>query len=116
MKLPRFLKFLKRSPSKPVDPWDGSDGFYVAKYRTAIDEVAKKLYTATSSLHTCFNPKEKCAELHLSSGTVFARINVRGDFGAPYEAIIAAASLTDGAQRMIREIFPETIRVEFMPL
>ena len=109
-------RLFRRPSAKVLDPWDKSEDTYVARYRAGIIRVASVLSTGLP-IRTRFNPTQKCAELFFDCGVTLAQIQVHGEFGSPYGAVITTAvSLTEDAKKMIRGIFPEKLDVTFKNL
>lgn len=112
-----IIRRLLRKTPKVLDLWDQSQSFYVTLYRTGIDRVAEALSIKLEQpVHTRFNLTQKQAELFFEGGVTLATIKVHGNFGCPYEAIITAGPLSEETKKLIRDIFPENLRVKFISL
>ena len=108
-----FLRrFFKKEP-RVIDPWEGSETFYVAKFfRKHLDVIASTLSLGGQVVYTRFNYHEKCAELHNRSGYVIAQVRAYGEVGTPYEVVVTFSSLPLEEERMLF-ILILPIRVEF---
>ena len=110
--LRRGLKRASATMLRLIDPWEGSEEFYVAGFRRHLDKVAKALSQKDQTVYTRFNSELKCAELCVPFGDVLARVAVHGEACTPYEAIITPLSLPEGAKELFAETF-SPLPVEF---
>ena len=110
--LGRTLKQASETMARLIDPWKGSEGFYVAGFRRHLDKIAKALSQKDRAVYTRFNSELRCAELCVPFGDVLARVAVHGECCAPYEAVITTLSLPEGAKALFTEAF-SPLPVEF---
>jgi len=96
------------------DPWEGSETYFVGRFRVELEEVARILSKKGLPLHVRFNSKKECAEIHFESGHVLFQVDVNGgQEGLPCEAVFTATSFTEETEYTIRKIFPSDLHIEF---
>ncbi len=84
------------------DPWEGSDGYYVASLRVHLDDIANRLSRGGCATRTRFNPQKRCAEFHTPAGEVLARVEAHGEMGCfPYKAIVTLSVLVPRAVKRL---------------
>ncbi len=92
-------------PEKSRDPWEDGDCTYVYFFRQILDEFALTL-GAYTRWHQSEVESESCAQIVSEERGVLARINVHGNDGSPYEAIIKEISpLTPDQRNALLNIF-----------
>lgn len=106
-------KTSKKKLPEEIDSWEGSSETYVKIFfKEQIEAFARKFSSASQPLHVRFNKEQRCAEVYFDRGFILLQINVHGEMGSPFEAIVTSISLTDEMAKYLTLIFPK-IKVQF---
>lgn len=89
--------------------WDGSEGYYIARFRKRLDEISAQL-----AFTSRFNKELRRAELVNVRGEVVATVRVEGEGCAPTIAIIATNLVLGG--KALLEMSLDGLRIESEPL
>lgn len=97
--------------TETVDPWSGSGGMYVARFRRHLDDIARLLSREGYLVRTRFSRQHKCVELYVHEMDICCQVIVHGCECEPYKAIVTDFSLSEEDRKFFIKLLP--VRVEF---
>lgn len=101
--------------TKVTDSWDSAGASYVTNYRQNLEHLAEKLKDIIwQQVLTEFDPCGKCAVLRTADREILARIQVHGEAGCAYRALVRT-DLAARYQNLFNDVL-HGLRVEFNPL
>ena len=100
------LREIETASAIHLDPWQGSKGFYVRKYRAELEYVAKLLSNSSREVRVRFIPEFQVAELYVPDKYVVAHIAVHGSECAAYRAFVTPCALKKNEQAILEKKIP----------